>query len=131
MKNKHVFLFLAAGFLALASVGCGKRHSAKKLVENFIDEHAQQSSVSITDVGKLDSTDRVDNSTINALQADVKNGGIYMPDTKFGQRPTNTKTLLMLRVTLEAKDEKGEKKPYKQTFYLDPELTSVVAVKTN
>ena len=60
MKNKHVFLFLAAGFFALASVGCGKRHSAKKLVENFIDEHAQQPSVSITDVGKLDSTDRVD-----------------------------------------------------------------------
>jgi hypothetical protein len=131
MKNKHVFLFLAAGFLALASVGCGKRHSAKKLVENFIDEHAQQPPVSITDVGKLDSTDRVDNSTINALQADVKNGGLYKPDTKFGQRPTNTKTLLMIRVTLETKDEKGEKKPYKQTFYLDPELTSVVAVKTN
>ena len=131
MKNKHVFLFLAAGFLALASVGCGKRHSAKKLVENFIDEHAQQPSVSITDVGKLDSTDRVDNSTINALQADVKNGGLYKPDTKFRQRPANTKTLLMIRVTLETKDEKGEKKPYKQTFYLDPELTSVVAVKTN
>ena len=85
--------------------------------------------MSITDVGKLDSTDRVDNSTINALQADVKNGGLYKPDTKFGQRPTNTKTLLMIRVTLETKDEKGEKKPYKQTFYLDPELTSVVAVK--
>lgn len=131
MKNKHVFLFLAAGFFAFASVGCGKRHSAKKLVENFIDEHAQQSSVSITDVGKLDSTDRVDNSTINALQADVKNGGLYKPDTKFGKRPTNTKILLMIRVTLETKDEKGEKKPYKQTFYLDPELTSVVAVKTN
>ncbi|MFC2814404.1 MAG: hypothetical protein ACFN4S_11415 [Prevotella conceptionensis] len=131
MKNKHVFLFLAAGFFALASVGCGKRHSAKKLVENFIDEHAQQPSVSITDVGKLDSTDRVDNSTINALQADVKNGGLYKPDTKFGRRPANTKTLLMIRVTLETKDEKGEKKQYKQTFYLDPELTSVVAVKTN
>lgn len=131
MKNKHVFLFLAAGFLALASVGCGKRHSAKKLVENFIDEYAQLSSVSITDVGKLDSTDRVDNSTINALQADVKNGGLYKPDTKFGRRPANTKTLLMIRVTLETKDEKGEKKQYKQTFYLDPELTSVVAVKTN
>ena len=129
MKNKRVFLFLAAGFLALASVSCGKRHSAKKLVESFIDEHAQLSSVSITDVGKLDSTDRVDNSTINALQADVKNGGLYKPDTKFG--PTNTKTLLMIRVTLETKDEKGEKKPYKQTFYLDPELTSVVAIKTN
>ena len=71
MKNKRVFLFLAAGFLALASVSCGKRHSTKKLVESFIDEHAQQSSVSITDVGKLDSTDRVDNSTINALQADM------------------------------------------------------------
>ena len=131
MKNKRVFLFLAAGFLALASVSCGKRHSAKQLVEDFIDEHAQLSSVSVTDVGKLDSTDRVDNTTISALQADVKNGGIYKPDTKFGQRPTNTKTLLMLRVTLEVKDEKGEKKPYKQTFYLDPELTSVVAVKTN
>lgn len=131
MKNKHVFLFLAAGLLALASVSCGKRHSAKKLVESFIDKHAQQASVSITDVGKLDSTDRVDNSTINALQADVKNGGLYKPDTKFGKRPTNTKTLLMIRVTLETKDEKGEKKPYKQTFYLDPELTSVVAVKTN
>ena len=127
MKNKRVFLFLAAGFLALASVSCGKRHSAKKLVESFVDEP----SVSMTDVGKLDSTDRVDNSTINALQADVKNGGLYKPDTKFGQRPTNTKTLLMIRVTLETKDEKGEKKPYKQTFYLDPELTSVVAVKTN
>ena len=120
MKNKHVFLLLAVALFALASVSCGKRHSAKQLVEDFIDEHA-----------KLDSTDRVDNTTISALQADVKNGGIYKPDTKFGQRPTNTKTLLMLRVTLEAKDEKGEKKPYKQTFYLDPELTSVVAVKTN
>ena len=131
MKNKRVFLLLAAGILALASVSCGKRHSAKKLVESFIDEHAQQSSVSISDVGKLDSTDRVDNTTILSLQSDVKNGGLYKPDTKFGQRPTNTKTLLMLRVTLEAKDEKGEKKPYKQTFYLDPDLTSVVAVKTN
>ena len=106
MKNKHVFLLLAVALFALTSVSCGKRHSAKQLVENFIDEHAQLSSVSVTDVGKLDSTDRVDNTTISALQADVKNGGIYKP-------------------------EKGEKKPYKQTFYLDPELTSVVAVKTN
>ena len=131
MKQKHVFMLLAAIALTFTAMSCGKRRSAKQLVENFIDEHTLLSSVSVTDVGKLDSTDRVDNSTIKALQADVKSGGLYKPDTKFGQRPSNTKTLLMLRITLEAKDEKGEKKPYKQTFYLDPELTSVVAVKTD
>lgn len=128
MKKKHVFSLLVVALLAITGTSCDKRHSAKQLVEDFVDEYSQLSSVSISDVGKLDSTDRVDNTTILSLQSDVKNGGLYKPDTKFGQRPTNTKTLLMLRVTLEAKDEK---KPYQQTFYLDPELTSVVAVKTN
>ena len=118
MKKKHVFSLLVVALLAITGTSCDKRHSAKQLVEDFVDEYSQLSSVSISDVGKLDSTDRVD-------------GGLYKPDTKFGQRPTNTKTLLMLRVTLEAKDERGEKKPYQRTFYLDPELTSVVAVKTN
>ena len=131
MKKKHVFSLLVVALLAITGTSCDKRHSAKQLVENFVDEYSQLSSVSISDVGKLDSTDRVDNTTLLSLQSDVKNAGLYKPDTKFGQRPTNTKTLLMLRVTLEAKDEKGEKKPYQQTFYLDPELTSVVAVKTN
>ena len=36
MKNKHVFLLLAVALFALASVSCGKRHSAKQLVEDFI-----------------------------------------------------------------------------------------------
>ena len=94
MKNKHVFLLLAVALFALASVSCGKRHSAKQLVEDFIDEHAQLSSVSVTDVGKLDSTDRVDNTTISALQADVKMVAYINPTPSLDNVPRTPRPCL-------------------------------------
>ena len=110
--------------LLLAS--CGQQHKAETLVEDFMDKNLKSpSKVSIIEFAKIDSTKRINDSIITnmrtvAEQSERYNQGIVYDKSGHG------KTLITLRVQYRIANDTCS-----DTYYLDKELTKVVAFKTN
>lgn len=122
MKIKE--LLFCTTMLLLAS--CGQQHKAETLVEDFMDKNLKSpSNVSIIEFAKIDSTKRINDSIITnmrtvAEQSERYNQGIVYDKSGHG------KTLITLRVQYRIANDTCS-----DTYYLDKELTKVVAFKTN
>ena len=126
--NRKIFVF--ACLSALLILGCGKQHTAKQLVSDFIEQNTTVVP-SISEVGPLDSALYVTNEAIVRMRQSAGKNGIFKPGIHYGERPQNTSTLMMLSVTYTLEGSQRAPKEYRQTFYLDPNLTRVVAVKSD
>ena len=126
--NRKIFVF--ACLSALLILGCGKQHTAKQLVSDFIEQNTTVVP-SISEVGPLDSALYVTNEAIVRMRQSARKNGIFTPGIRYGERPPNTSTLMMLSVTYTLEGSQHAPKEYRQTFYLDPNLTRVVAVKSD
>lgn len=126
--NRKIFVF--ACLSALLILGCGKQHTAKQLVSDFIEQNTTVVP-SISEVGPLDSALYVTNEAIVRMRQSAGKNGIFKSGIRYGERPQNTSTLMMLSVTYTLEGSQRAPKEYRQTFYLDPNLTRVVAVKSD
>ena len=126
--NRKIFVF--ACLSALLILGCGKQHTAKQLVSDFIEQNTTVVP-SISEVGPLDSALYVTNEAIVRMRQSAGKNGIFKSGIRYGERPQNTSTLMMLSVTYTLEGSQHAPKEYRQTFYLDPNLTRVVAVKSD
>lgn len=126
--NRKIFVF--ACLSALLILGCGKQHTAKQLVSDFIEQNTTVVP-SISEVGPLDSALYVTDEAIVRMRQSARKNGIFKPGIRYGERPQNTSTLMMLSVTYTLEGSQHAPKEYRQTFYLDPNLTRVVAVKSD
>lgn len=126
--NRKIFVF--ACLSALLILGCGKQHTAKQLVSDFIEQNTTVVP-SISEVGPLDSALYVTNEAIVRMRQSARKNGIFKSGIRYGERPQNTSTLMMLSVTYTLEGSQRAPKEYRQTFYLDPNLTRVVAVKSD
>lgn len=115
---------LSASVLLLTA--CGQQHDAKVLVKNFMKENLKDAtSLSSVNFGKLDSTKRINDSIITKMRAFTKESERYKNNIMYSAEPAGN-TLMMLRVEyILNKDSCSD------TYYLDKELTRVVALKTN
>ncbi|MGN1264131.1 MAG: hypothetical protein ACI4TW_08830 [Prevotella sp.] len=122
MKTKG--LLFCTTMLLLAS--CGQQHKAEILVEDFMDKNLKSSSeVSIIDFAKIDSTKHINDSIVMNMRAVAEQSerykqGIDYDNGKYG------KTLITLRVQYRLANDTCS-----DTYYLDKDLTKVVAFKTN
>jgi hypothetical protein len=126
--NRKIFVF--ACLSALLILGCGKQHTAKQLVSDFIEQNTTVVP-SISEVGSLDSALYVTDEAIVRMRQSAGKNGIFKSGIRYGERPQNTSTLMMLSVTYTLEGSQHAPKEYRQTFYLDPNLTRVVAVKSD
>lgn len=106
------------------TVSCSEQDKAEGIVKDFLNESLRDNSFTATFSG-IDSTRNVADSMITKMRTAAANNALYKKGLKFTDRKFYDK-YVYTRVTL----IKG-KDTVVQTYYLNPELTSVVAFKEN
>lgn len=124
-----IYRIIPAVLLLLVLAGCSKQHKAKALVSEFLEMYAVNASTSVEKITNLDSTAYINDEVIEQMRTNAKKSGLLKPEVRYGNRPVRSKTLLFTTVTYSIIGNNNERKEYRQTFYLNPELTEVVAVK--
>ena len=120
-----IYRIIPAVLLLLVLAGCGKQYKAKALVSEFLEMYAVNASTSVEKITSLDSTAYINDEVIEQMRTNAKKSGLLKPEVRYGNRPV----LLFTTVTYSIIGNNDERKEYRQTFYLNPELTEVVAVK--
>lgn len=118
--KKLVTAFICAAML----LSCGESHKAKSTVNAFLKDNLKSEEYSVTLFG-LDSTYHVTDSSIYSVRQRVSQFGIYKDDVTFADRDPSGKLLFLRGKIIMGKDT------FRQTFYLNPNLEDVVAVKEN
>ncbi len=124
MKQYLYIIIMCVTILLFAS--CGPQYDAEDLVENFMEQNMREemkpSAIRFTDI---DSTTFVNDSVIISLRHQARRAQRYRPDVKYApDQPF--KKLIVTRVTYRVEDQE-----YNDTYYLDMDLTRVVAYKEN
>ena len=123
MKN---YLYIIIGISLLLFASCGPQQEAEELVEQFMKQNMKEElDISGLHFMDIDSTRLVNDSVVISLRQQAKRAsryqGIikYAPDQPFKQ-------LIAIRVKYYI-----EEKEYSDTYYLDMDLTRIVAFKEN
>ena len=110
--------------LLLAS--CGQQHKAESVVEDFMENNLKDASaLQIVEYSDIDSTRYLNDSIINKLRNTAKNSSMYSGRTDFAQRNKDEK-LIIIRVRYKINGQ-----DFHDTFYLNKEMTGVIALKNN
>lgn len=118
--RKLVLIVIGAAVL----LSCTESRRAKSTVNAFLKENMASEEYSASLFG-LDSTYRVSDSAIHQMQQTAGAFGIYKDGVKFAERDRSGKLLFLRGKIIMGKDT------LRQTFYLNPDLEQVVAVKEN
>ena len=110
----------------LLSVSCGRQHQAKQVIQDFIDQYAAEpSACSSISIVKFDSTQTVNDSIIGRMRANADTIQRYKKSIKYADGAISKK-LFIARITYTVNDAE-----YSDTYYLDDQISRVVAFKTN
>jgi hypothetical protein len=119
-------IYIIIGIAPLLFASCGPQAEAEELVEQFMEQNMREglnpSSVHFTDV---DSTHAMTDSIVINLRQLARQGKRYRPDLKYAPDEP-FKKLMVTRVKYELENEEVS-----DTYYLDMNLTRVVAFKEN
>ena len=116
IKIKSVVLLTALAALC----GCGPQHKAENTVEDFLENNMKTDGYTVM-FTKLDSTRHVSDSAIHAMRAKAEKSVNFNKGIKYGQ--TGKQYQYIKTKICIGKDTLD------RTFYLQPDLTAVVAFK--
>ena len=110
----------------LLSVSCGQQHQAKQVIQEFVDQYAAEPSArSAISIVKFDSTRIVNDSVFSRMRAHADTIGRYLKPIKYAEGPIGKKQYVArISYTIDGTE-------YSDTYYLDENLTRVVAFKSN
>ena len=120
-------LYTIIGVSLLLFASCGQQHQAKDVIQAFVDEYVTEPSArSSINIVKFDSTRVLNDSVIQAMRACADTIKRYsaMP-IKYAEGPIGKK-LFVARITYTIYGVE-----YSDTYYLDEQLTRIVAFKSN
>lgn len=125
MKRKSLYIIIGVA-LVLLSVSCGQQHQAKGVIQDFVDQYATQPSErgSIS-IAKFDSTRILNDSVISRMRANADTIQRYRKNIKYADGALGKK-LFIARIAYTINGTE-----YSETYYLDDQLTRVVAFKSN
>ena len=110
----------------LLFASCGQQHQAKEVIQAFVDEHAAEPSArSSISIAKFDSTMVINDSVILAMRANADTIKRYKQAIKYAEGQPSRK-LFVARITYTIDGAE-----YSDTYYLDDQLTRVIAFKSN
>ena len=100
--------------------GCGKQHKAENTVKDFLENNMRTDDYSVI-FTKLDSTRHVTDSAIHRMRTNAEKNNIFNKGIKYGNTSKQYQ-YLKTKICI-------GKDTLNQTFYLQPDLTEVVAFK--
>ncbi|MDY3852554.1 MAG: hypothetical protein SO013_06675 [Prevotella sp.] len=118
-------------FAALIMMGCSEQDHAQDTIEDFLNVNLLSQSVNIVYMTPLDSTRHLTDSVIGVLQEKAEKHPLFNKNINFAKRSVHDRLLLLTRVSYLPADAKEQTKESVLTFYLTPDLKSVVAFKDN
>lgn len=110
--------------VCMVLVGCGKQRKAEAVVSDFIDKNITIDGYSV-DFSPMDSTNRITADRIADMRKAVASDPLFKKGTALGQASPNGKYAFTRTRIINGTDT------LVRTFYLDSELTRVVAFKMN
>lgn len=123
---KRIFIAIIALVAMVAFNSCDKeKTTAQKLVKEFLKENLVSEDFKVMDYSRLDSTKLISDSVFLQLRADGAKSKLFKADIHYADGP-KTRKLNYLRVKY-----RMDKDTVNQTFYLDDQLTRIVAFKTD
>lgn len=114
--KRHVY-YIIIGIALLLFASCGQQQKAKSVVKDFMDTYPR-GDVSYLEFSDVDSTNAISDSLIEVLRAKAGK------QITFQKRTGKTLLLIRAKYLLNADT-------CSTTFYLDPQVTGVVACKDN
>ena len=125
MKRQALYIIIGVT-LVLLSVSCGQQHQAKQVIQDFVEQYAAEpSACSSISIVKFDSTQTVNDSIIGRMRANADTIQRYQKSIKYADGAISKK-LFIARIEYTVSGEK-----YSETYYLDDQISRVVAFKTN
>jgi hypothetical protein len=123
MKN---YLYIIIGISLLLFASCGPQQEAEELVEQFMKQNMKEElDISGLHFMDIDSTRLVNDSVVISLRQQAKRASRYQGNIKYApDQPF--KQLITIRAKYYI-----EEKEYSDTYYLDMDLTRIVAFKEN
>ena len=123
MKN-YLYIIIDISLLLFAS--CGPQQEAEELVEQFMKQNMKEElDISGLHFMDIDSTRLVNDSAVISLRQQAKRASRYQGNIKYApDQPF--KQLITIRAKYYI-----EEKEYSDTYYLDMDLTRIVAFKEN
>lgn len=123
MKN---YLYIIIGIPLLLFASCGPQQEAEELVEQFMKQNMKEElDISGLHFMDIDSTRLVNDSVVISLRQQAKRASRYQGNIKYApDQPF--KQLITIRAKYYI-----EEKEYSDTYYLDMDLTRIVAFKEN
>lgn len=122
---KHL-IYIVISIAPLLFAACGPQAEAEELVEQFMEQNLREglspSSVHFTDI---DSTHAISDSVIVSLRQEARQSKRYRPDVKYAPDEP-FKKLILTRVKYNIEEQECS-----DTYYLDMDLTRVIAFKEN
>ena len=110
----------------LLFVSCGQQHQAKDVIQQFVDQYAAEPSArSSISIVKFDSTKVINDSVILAMRANADTIQRYQKSIKYAEGSTGGK-LYVARISYTISGAE-----YSDTYYLDDQLSRVIAFKSN
>ena len=110
----------------LLFVSCGQQHQAKTVVQEFVDQHvAEPSARSDISIVKFDSTNVINDSVILAIRANADTIQRYKKPIKYAEGSIGGK-LYVARIAYTIYGVE-----FSDTYYLDDQITRVIAFKSN
>ena len=123
---RHITKAACTLMLVLLLAACGKQHQAEVLAEEFMEANlSNPGAMSRLEFKDLDSTRVVSDSLVGVMRQRLEQGGRYKSGITYAEGAP-TKPLMITRATYLLNGEECQ-----DTYYLDVELTRVVAVKQN
>ena len=118
---KHIYIII--GVALLLFVSCGRQQTAKSIVKDFMEAHVEDySKVSYLEFYDIDSTRNISDSLIQLLHG--RTPAHFSKNISYQQRGGKTLWLIRTRYLM-------DEDTCSATFYLDKEMTGVVAFKEN
>jgi len=124
--NVHHFIYMMIGSAALLFASCGQQHKAESLVKDFMEQNLKDASaLTKVEFNDIDSTRYINDSIVTVIRQNTKKSALqYKTDISYGKVPMD-RMLIMARVNYCINN-----KEYSDTYYMDMELTNIVAFKS-
>ena len=118
---KHIYIIIGIALLLFAS--CGRQQEAKSIVKDFMKTYVEDySKVSYLEFYDIDSTRNISDSLIQVLHG--RTPAHFSRNISYQQRTGKTLWLIRTRYLM-------DEDTCSATFYMDKEMTGVVAFKEN
>ena len=119
-------LYIIIGIAVLLLTACGQQHQAKVVVQEFVDQYATEPSArSSIKIEKFDSTKVLNDSIIRVLRTNADTVSRYQHPVNYAAGGIG-RMLYVARISYTINGAE-----FSDTYYLDEQITRVVAFKTN